>query len=145
MLVRPEPLSDRHNLDGFSSGIPALDDWLRRRALANRASGASRTFVVGSDNAVIGYYALASSAVTTTEATGRFRRNMPDPIPVVVLGRLAVDQAWQGKGIGRALFRDGGTRAAGSRCYRDARHPRPRNLAVCEIILRRNWLRSVSA
>lgn len=56
------------------------------------------------------YYALASSAITVEAAQGRFRRNMPDPIPVVVLGRLAVDKSLQGKGTGRALVRDAGLR-----------------------------------
>jgi GNAT superfamily N-acetyltransferase len=66
---------------------------------------------------VAGYYALASGGVHIAEAPGRFRRNMPDPIPIVVLGRLAIGRAYQGKGIGRALFRDAGLRvlhAAGS-------------------------------
>jgi GNAT superfamily N-acetyltransferase len=81
-----------------------LDDWLNRRALANQASGASRTFVVCEADKIIGYYALASGAVTIVAAPGRFRRNMPDPIPVVVLARLAIDRAHQGCGIGRALF-----------------------------------------
>ena len=59
---------------------------------------------------VMAYYSLASSAVTTNTAPGRFRRNMPDPIPVVVLGRLAVDKSLHGKGVGRALVRDAGLR-----------------------------------
>src|SRR5438445_7665008 len=75
-----------------------------------RRAGASRTYVVCEDERVVGYYALASGAVTVETAPGRFRRNMPDPIPVAVLGRLAVDQARQGKGIGRALFRDAALR-----------------------------------
>jgi GNAT superfamily N-acetyltransferase len=62
------------------------------------------------DRQVIGYYALASGVVAVTAATGRFRRNMPEPIPVVLLGRLAVDQRYQGKGLGRALFRDAALR-----------------------------------
>ncbi|KYN45518.1 GNAT family acetyltransferase, partial [Salmonella enterica subsp. enterica serovar Typhi] len=71
----------------------------------------SRTFVCcGSDSDVLAYYSLASSAVTTNTAPGRFRRNMPDPIPVVVLGRLAVDRSLHGQGVGRALVRDAGLR-----------------------------------
>lgn len=105
-LSAPEPLTTDHNLTAFSSGEEALDHWLRRRALANQASGASRTFVVCEGRSVVAYYALASSAVTANETSGRFRRNMPDPIPVVVLGRLAVDLGFQSKGLGRALIRD---------------------------------------
>jgi len=108
----PEPLASHHQIAAFSCGVDVLDEWLKRRAFANQASGASRTFVVCEGSQVIGYYALASGAVTITEASGRFRRNMPDPIPVVLLARLAVDSAHQGGGFGRALFRDGARRVA---------------------------------
>lgn len=109
-LAAPEPLSAQHETETFTSGIETLDAWLKRRALKNQASGASRTFVACDGRRVAAYYALASSAVTGDEAPGRFRRNMPDLIPVVVLGRLAVDQSLQGKGVGRALIRDAGLR-----------------------------------
>lgn len=109
-LAAPAPLTAAHDLAGFACGEPSLDDWLRRRALANQASGASRCFVVAEDARVVGFYALASGAVAVAEATGPFRRNMPSPIPVVLLGRLAVDSAWKGRGIGRALFRDAALR-----------------------------------
>ena len=94
----PQLLNASHVLTEFDSGTASLDDWLRRRALTNQASGAARTFALcegglGERQQVIAYYALASGAVAVTAATGRFRRNMPDPIPVVVLGRLAVDRS----------------------------------------------------
>jgi GNAT superfamily N-acetyltransferase len=111
-LAPPEPLADHHGLEDFRSGEVSLDDWLKRRARANQVSGASRTYVVCEDQRVIGYYALASGAVAVEGAPGRFRRNMPNPIPVAVLGRLAVDHDWQGRGIGRALFRDAARRVA---------------------------------
>ncbi len=111
-LSPPAPLADHHLLADFDSGVPSLDDWLRRRARANQASGTSRTFVLCEGERVVAYYALASGAVTVTEASGRFRRNMPDPIPVVVLGRLAIDRSLQGQGIGRALVRDALLRVA---------------------------------
>ncbi len=98
----------------FRSGEAALDDWLTRRARANQVSGASRTYVICADDLegkrVVGYYALASGVVATEAAPGRFRRNMPNPIPVVVLARLAVDSRFQGRGIGRGLFRDAALR-----------------------------------
>jgi GNAT superfamily N-acetyltransferase len=109
-LQAPQPLGPAHRLDAFHSGEASLDAWLRRRAAANQVSGASRTFVVCDGDAVVGYYALATGAVTVASSPGRLRRNMPDPIPVVVLARLAVDQAWQGRGIGRALFKDAALR-----------------------------------
>ena len=109
-LTAPEPLNATHQLELFSSGVESLDDWLQRRALKNQATGASRTFVACEDRRVLAYYALASSAITVDAAPGRFRRNMPDPVPVVVLARLAVDQSLHGKGMGRALIRDAGLR-----------------------------------
>lgn len=111
-LLPPEPLADRHEIGDFSSGEASLDGWLRRRAKANQVSGASRTYVVCEEKRVIGYYALASGAITVESAPGRFKRNMPNPIPVAVLARLAVDRSWQGRGIGRALFRDAARRIA---------------------------------
>jgi GNAT superfamily N-acetyltransferase len=102
----PTLLTEVHDLSAFSSGEPELDDWLKRRALRNQFSGASRTYVVPLEKQVIAYYALASGSVMAQEAPGRIRRNMPDPIPVIVLGRLAIDEAWQGKGLGKALLRD---------------------------------------
>lgn len=109
-LAAPEPIGPQHEVAAFASGAAALDDWLRRHALKNQLSGASRTFVVCDGVRVVAYYALAASAVTVDAAPGHFRRNMPDPIPVVVLGRLAVDQSLQAAGIGRALVRDAGRR-----------------------------------
>lgn len=106
----PEPLTADHDVEGFASGVDGLDRWLKRRALKNQATGASRTFVACEGRCVLAYYALASSAVAMDAAPGRFRRNMPDPIPLVVLGRLAVDRSEQGKGLGRALVRDAGRR-----------------------------------
>lgn len=111
-LSAPEPLADHHQIEEFGSGEMSLDEWFRRRARANQASGASRTYVVCQDQQVVGYYALASGAIAVESAPGKFRRNMPDPIPVVVLARLAVDRAYQGKGIGRGLFRDAARRVA---------------------------------
>jgi len=111
-LSAPEPLADRHDLRDFRCGESSLDDWLLRRARSNQASGASRTYVLCDGKRVVGYYALASGVVAVEIAPGRFRRNMPNPIPVAVLARLAVNLDWQGKGIGRALFRDGAQRVA---------------------------------
>jgi GNAT superfamily N-acetyltransferase len=112
-LQAPRPLTVQHGLSDFSCGESSLDDWLRRRALANQASGASRTFVVAdAQNQVRGYYALAAGAVAQSMASGAVRRNMPDPIPVLVLGRLAVDRSVQGAGLGADMLRDAVMRAA---------------------------------
>src|SRR5262245_9136715 len=109
-LSAPTLLTAEHRLDAFDSGEGTLDDWLKRRANANQVSGASRTFVVRDGDAVVGFYSLASGAVSVKESPGRFRRNMPDPIPVVLLARLAVASTHKGKGIGRALFQDAARR-----------------------------------
>lgn len=111
MISAPEPLHAGHVLTSFCCGVDSMDNWLKQRAMKNQVTGASRTFVCCDNNSkVLAYYSLASSAVTTNTAPGRFRRNMPDHIPVVVLGRLAVDQSLRGRGIGRALMRDAGLR-----------------------------------
>jgi GNAT superfamily N-acetyltransferase len=111
-LSRPEPLNDAHELNDFFCGIASLDDWLKKRARPNQVSGASRTFVVADNHKAVGYYALAAGAITVEASVGRFRRNMPDPIPVAILGRLAIDRSQQGRGLGRALFRDCALRVA---------------------------------
>jgi GNAT superfamily N-acetyltransferase len=105
-ISAPEHLTPEHDLSAFDSGLPTLDDWLKRRALANEQAGASRTYVVCAGGRVVGYYALATGGVAQIAATGRVRRNMPDPVPVMVLGRLAVDLAYQGRGLGAGLLRD---------------------------------------
>ena len=109
-ISAPEPIRTSHQIGNFTSGVVSLDEWLKRRALANQVSGAARTFVVCEADKVAGYYALASGAVHVATAPGRFRRNMPDPIPVVVLARLAVDRSYQGRSLGRALVRDAARR-----------------------------------
>jgi GNAT superfamily N-acetyltransferase len=110
----PVPLAPEHELDAFASSVTPLDDWLRRRARANEAAGASRTFVICEGQRVIGYCSLAAGSVHHAKATGRVRRNMPDPVPVALLGRLAVDRSRQGKGLGRALLRDAILRVLGA-------------------------------
>ena len=107
--VRPsERIAATHELTEFDCGVPSLNDWLRRRAVRNESDGASRTYVVCTDpgTKVVGYYSLATGAMFRAAAPGKVRRNMPEPIPVMIIGRLAVDRAFQGKGLGRALLRD---------------------------------------
>lgn len=111
-LGQPEPLAASHRLDDFECGEAALDDWLKRRALSNQSSGASRTFVVTDQGGhVRGYYAMAAGAVSHQLATSAARRNMPDPIPVMILARLAVDRRAQGLHLGAALLQDAVNRA----------------------------------
>ena len=106
-LSAPQPLAATHLLDEFASGEASLDEWLKRRALSNQLSGASRTFVVtDQEERVFGYYAMAAGAVSHPMATSGVRRNMPDPIPVMVLARLAIDHRTQGIKLGAALLQD---------------------------------------
>lgn len=107
LLEAPQPLAADHLTSSFACGEPSLDEWLRRKAMSNQISGASRTFVVVDQiSQVMGYYALAAGAVTHQLATGNVKRNMPDPIPVMVLGRLAVDKQAQGMKLGAAMLKD---------------------------------------
>ncbi|GAA3898516.1 GNAT family N-acetyltransferase [Gibbsiella dentisursi] len=110
MISPPEPLHAEHVLGPFCCGVDSMDNWLKQRAMKNQLTGASRTFVCCDSAKVLAYYSLASSAVVANAAPGRFRRNMPDPIPVVILGRLAVDKSLHSQGVGRALVRDAGLR-----------------------------------
>lgn len=110
----PDALTAAHRVEAFDCGEAELNDWLKRRAFANHLSGASRTFVVAVEGgSVCGYYALAAGAVAHGMATGAVRRNMPDPVPVIVLARLAVDRRAQGQKLGAALLQDAVRRATG--------------------------------
>lgn len=111
-LIPPQPLATLHLVDRFACGEATLDQWLKRRAMANQLSGASRTFVVVDQSGqVYGYYAMAAGAISHQVATNRVRRNMPDPVPVMVLARLAVDHRAQGRKLGAALLQDAVNRA----------------------------------
>ncbi len=105
-LSAPVPLVAVHDLSLFSCGEPALDNWLRGRAMKNETSGASRTYVVCAGNEVVGYYSLAVGSIEHQFAPGNIKRNMPQPIPVMILARLAVDRRYGGRNIGTAMVRD---------------------------------------
>ncbi|HPQ37834.1 MAG TPA: GNAT family N-acetyltransferase [Synergistaceae bacterium] len=105
-VTAPEPLNETHNTDNFDCGIDSLNRWIRRQAFKNEISGASRSFVVCEDGEVVGYYALATGSVIRRNAPGKVRPAMPDSIPVMVLGRLAIDRTRQGTGLGSGLLRD---------------------------------------
>ena len=107
----PEPITESHSLSDFDSGEPLLDEWLKKRAVKNHASGASRCFVLCRDDRVVGYYCLSAGAISHEASPKAMRRNMPDPLPVLLLGRLAIDKRCQNQGVGRALLRDAMIRA----------------------------------
>ncbi len=105
-LFAPKLLTLNHETEVFNSGVISLDDWLSKRAMKNQVSGASRTYVVTQDQKVVGHYCLSAGALALNDAPGSIRRNMPDPVPLAIMGRLAVDIGWHGKGLGVALLQD---------------------------------------
>ena len=112
MLSSPILLATDYQLDDFACGVDSLDDWLKRRAHPNQVNGASRTYVVTEGKRVVGYYCPASDALELSDTPTSIRRNMPDPVPVAILGRLAVDKSCQGRGLRVALLQDAVVRTA---------------------------------
>ncbi len=110
-LSPPAPLTADHALDAFECGEASLDAWLKKRAIKNQASGASRCFVICNGGVVVGYYSLSAGAISHEAAPKTMRRNMPDPLPVLLFGRLAIDRRYHNQGLGRALLRDAMLRA----------------------------------
>lgn len=105
-LSEPEIIRAHHLLDHFSSGNTTLDEWLIKRALKNYLEGASKTYVVHHNNRVVAYYCLATGSIQSKKVPGKIRRNMPNPIPALILGRLAVDTEYQRFGLGKGLLKD---------------------------------------
>ncbi len=110
-LTPPTPISSAHETQDFASGEPSLDEWLKKRALKNHLAGTSRCFVVASGKTVIGYYCLSAGAISRESAPKAMQRNTPDPLPILLLGRLAIDSRHHNRGIGQALLRDAMLRA----------------------------------
>jgi len=104
-LSRPESLSAEHDVEPFSCGRPALDVWLKTRALSNQEKGFTVVMAVHEAGRVVGYYGLAPTAVLATTVPRSIRTGQPpSPIPCLLLGQLAVDRAWAGQGVGTALL-----------------------------------------
>ncbi|MBN4046652.1 GNAT family N-acetyltransferase [bacterium AH-315-P15] len=106
ILSSPEPIQARHDSSTFDSGRAVLDNWIRQKAIQNETAGASRTYVVCEGARVVAYYCLSTGSVDRQKTPGKIKRNMPDPIPVMLMGRLAVDVSQQERGLGGALLRD---------------------------------------
>lgn len=104
-ITQPAPLQSSHDVSRFDCGKIPLNDWLRNTALRSEGKTA-RCYVTVLRGNVVGYYCLAAGAVQHDGAPRKLRQNAPDPVPVVIIGRLAVDKTLQGKGIGRALLKD---------------------------------------
>ncbi|MBU6299625.1 MAG: GNAT family N-acetyltransferase [Alphaproteobacteria bacterium] len=105
-LSAPEPLTAEHDISQFSCGKPALDQWLKRHALSNQQKGFTAVLVVHEKGRVVGYYGLAPTAVTPSTLPRSIRTGQPpDPVPCLLLGQLATDLNWAGKGIGTGLIK----------------------------------------
>jgi GNAT superfamily N-acetyltransferase len=104
-LSAPVPLTADHDLAGFDCGIPVLNDWLIQRALKNE-SRFSRTYVVLSGNRVAAYFCISAGSVERAAAPSKLRRNAPDAVPVSIIGRLAVDKSYAGRGLGADILAD---------------------------------------
>jgi GNAT superfamily N-acetyltransferase len=105
-LSGPEPLTATHDLSEFSCGKPSLDRWLKTRALSNQQKGFTAVLVVHQANRVVGYYGLAPTAVVPSTMPRSIRTGQPpDPVPCLLLGQLATDRNWTGKGIGTGLLK----------------------------------------
>lgn len=110
-FIAPAPITPSHDVADFNSGEAFLDEWLKKRALKNHLTGASRCFVVCKDVNVVGYYSLSAGAISREAAPKAMQRNMPDSLPVLLLGRLAIDRKFHNQGLGSALLRDAMLRA----------------------------------
>lgn len=111
-LSKVEPLRPEHDTDAFDCGRPELNSWLARRALTAEREETARTYVVLRAKRVAGYFAMAAGSVGRAKVPGKVRRNSPEPVPVILIARLAVDLAEQHKGLGAALLKDALIRSA---------------------------------
>ncbi len=105
LLTAPAPLAKDHDLAAFDCGEPVLNDWLRHRARANEGRF-SRTYVVCVGAVVVAYYCISAGSIERAAAPGKVKRNAPETIPVSIIGRLAVDRGYAGKGLGADLVAD---------------------------------------
>ena len=110
-VAAPEPLAQHHDISQFRSGVTGLDAWLQGKARRNETKGGARTYVACDGTRVVGFYSLAASAVERRRAPSRVGRSMPEPVPVILLGQLAVDADYQGRGLGSDLLIDAAKRA----------------------------------
>jgi GNAT superfamily N-acetyltransferase len=105
VLGNPVALTPDHDLADFDCGDPVLNGWLKQRALKNE-SRFSRTYVVCEDNRVVAYFCISAGAIDRQDVPGKIRRNAPDTVPVSIIGRLAVDKAHAGRGLGADMLAD---------------------------------------
>ena len=103
-IRKPRLLEAGDETQEFDCGVGVLNEWLKKRALPNHISGASRTYVATVGRRIVAYYSLSAGSIQHAAAPGKIRRNMPEPIPALILGRLAVDAQFQRRGLGPMLI-----------------------------------------
>ena len=106
LMNQIELLTSAHDIDGFDCGVSSLNDWLQRYALKNQDLNVSRTFVLSDDGRVIGYYCLSANGIDRNLLPKNLARGKPNPVPVVLLGRLGVSVDCKGRGFGSVLLED---------------------------------------
>ena len=106
LLGPPRRLVKSDNWADFSSGADELDDWFRRFAWQNQQANNAVTYVLAHHGLILGYYAIASGGIARAGVPAKFAERRPNPIPIILLARLAVDRSVQSRGLGRVLFRD---------------------------------------
>lgn len=110
----PFPLAKGHDVQAFECGKAPLDEFLKKHALQNQGNGSALTFVGLDGERVVGYYSLATSSVLPDDAPGRMTKGLArHPVPVILMARFAVDEAYQGQGVGSGLFKDAAKRVLG--------------------------------
>jgi GNAT superfamily N-acetyltransferase len=110
-ITAPEPLNPRHDVSQFDCGAASLNTWLQRKARLNEAKGGARTYVVCDGDRVVAFYSLAASSVERRRVSSRVGRSMPEPVPVILMGQIAVHASYQGRGLGSDLLVDAGKRS----------------------------------
>ncbi len=105
-LTPPRPLAATDDVSGFDCGRQSLNDWLHRRAWSNQSGDVSRTSVISDSGTgqIVGYVSLSATQIQRGHLARSMQRNQPDPLPAILLGRLAVDRRWQGQGYSRSLL-----------------------------------------
>ena len=113
-LSKVEPISASHDVSRFDCGVhESLNHWLRRFALVNQRNETARTYVVHRNQLVVGYYSISAGSVSTEDSPARVAKGLArHPIPVILLGRLAIDKQEKGSGLGKALLKDALARIA---------------------------------
>ena len=105
-ISAPELIDVGHDISGFDCRNEMLNEWLKKKVLKNQTNNASKTYVVVAEDRVVAYYSLSLGSVNHVDVISKMKRNMPDPVPVMLIGRLAIDKEYQRKGIGKGLLKD---------------------------------------